>query len=140
MYSVSAGLSVQWDIGGAAAAGERAARMRRARSDEERASAESELAVAALTATHRLADARARIEIASVAADVAVETLRIEVAAFQAGRSTNMAVFQREDDVASAKLRLARARIDAIEADLDVAYLTGDLLHRFGLRVTRKNP
>jgi outer membrane protein TolC len=134
-YSVMASLSLQWDIGGAARAAAGAARAHRARLDAERADLEHQVASSAMSAVRQLRLATRRIELAELAVQVADEALRAEVAAFQGGRSTNVLVFQRQDDVAQAKLRRARAQVDAIEATASLEYLTGGLLARYGVQV-----
>ncbi len=131
-YSVTASLSLRWDLGGAARAADRAARARRERLDAERAVLEHQLASAATSAVLRLRLAVRRSELAEQGARNAEEALRIEVAAFRNGRSTNGEVFQRDNEVAQLKLEIARARIDAIEACATLDYLTGRLLARHG--------
>ncbi len=133
MYSVTGGVVIQFDLGGAARSAATAAHVHRVRLDSERDDLERQLAGAALSAGRALERARERTELARAAIDVAREALRSEVVAFQAGRSTTFAVFQRQDELSTAKLRLARARIDAIEADTNVDYLTGGLLDRYGV-------
>ena len=134
-YSVMASASLQWEIGGAARAAAGAARVHRARLDAERADLEHQLAASTVSAVRQLRLAKQRIELAALAVQVADEALGAEVVAFQGGRSTNVLVFQRQDDVAQAKLRLARAQIDAIEANAALHYLTGGLLARYDLKV-----
>nr|HEX4318793.1 TolC family protein [Kofleriaceae bacterium] len=138
MYSVMGGLTVQWDIGGGASAAAGAAHVHRARLEAERADLDRQLEAAAMSASRQLARARERAQLSVSAVDVAREALRAEIVAFQAGRSTTQSVFQRQDDLSQAKLRLARARIDAIEADVLVDYLTGGLLARYGITVADK--
>ena len=134
-YSVNAALSLQWDIGGAARAADGAARAHRTRLDAERLDLEHQLASAAMSAMRQLHLATQRIALTELAVRVADEALRAELVAFQSGRSTNVLVFQRQDDVAQARLRIARARIDAIEATALLQYLTGGLLARYGVTV-----
>ena len=137
MYSLIGGVTMQWDIGGSARAGQAAARVHRARLDAEHKDLEAKMTAAVLSSVRRQQLARQRVQVSQIAVDVAADALHAEVVAFQAGRSTNVAVFQREDDVSDAKLRLARARIDAIEASIDLDYLTGSLLRRFGVTLAR---
>jgi len=134
-YTVMGSLSLQWDIGGAARGAAGAAHVHRGRLDAERADLEHQLAASAMSGVRQLRLARQRIELTELAVQVADEALRAEVVAFQGGRSTNVLVFQRQDDVAQAKLRLARARIDAIEASVLLEYLTGGLLEHYGVKV-----
>ena len=89
-----------------------------------------------MAAVSQLRLATHRIELTETAVQVAEDALHAEVVAFQGGRSTNALVFQRQDDVAQAKLRRARARIDAIEAHALLQYLTGELLARYGVRAS----
>lgn len=134
-YSVMGSVSLQWDLGGAARAAAGAARAHRTRTDAERADLEHQLAASAISAVRQLRLATQRIELTELAVQVADEALRAEIVAFQGGRSTNALVFQRQDDVAQAKLRLARARVDATQATALLQYLTGGLLTRYGVQV-----
>jgi outer membrane protein TolC len=134
-YSVIASLAFQWDLGPSAYAATRAARFHRVRVDAERSDLEHQMTSSAMSQVHQFRLAAQRIELSELAVSVAEEALRAEVVAFQGGRSTNVLVFQREDDVAQAKLRLARARIDAIEANAQLDYLTGGLLERYGVAI-----
>jgi outer membrane protein TolC len=135
VYSVMASVSLQWDLGGAARAAAGAARAHRTRTDAERADLEHQLAASAISAVRQLRLATQRIEVTELAVQVADEALRAEIVAFESGRSTNALVFQRQDDVAQAKLRRARARVDATQATALLQYLTGGLLTRYGVKV-----
>jgi outer membrane protein TolC len=139
-YAVMAGLVLRWDLGGAASATAEATRVRRARLDAERSDAARALAATAISATRQLGAAKRRSELTDTAVQVADEALQAELVAFQAGRSTNVAVFQRRDEVAEARLRRARARADAAEALTVVDYLTGKLLERHGLELAESRP
>lgn len=134
-YMVMGSLSLQWNIGGAASGAAGASRAHQARLDAERTDLEHQLASSAMSAVRQLRLAKQRIELSELAVQVADEALHAEVVAFQGGRSTNVLVFQRQDDVAQAKLRLARARIDAIEAGALLQYLTGGLLEHYGVKL-----
>lgn len=136
-YSVTASLSLTWDLGGAARAADGAARAHRDRVNAERTDLERQLAARVLSALDQLRLAAKRLDLAELAVEVAEEALRAEVVAFQGGRSTNVLVFQRQDDLAQAKLKIARARIDAIEASATLDYLTGRLLADHGVTLDR---
>jgi outer membrane protein TolC len=139
MYSVTGGMVVQFDLGGAAHHAATASHLHRAKVDAERADLERQLEAAGLSAARMLSRARERAVLSRTAIDVAREALRSEIVAFQAGRSTTYSVFQRQDELSQAKLRLARARIDALEADALIDYLTGGLLDRYGVSVVAKD-
>jgi outer membrane protein TolC len=139
VYSVMGGVTMQWDLGGAAKAAAASARDSRARAEADRAELEHEVEGAARSAVRQLDHAHQRIELGHVAVDAASEALRAETVAFQAGRSTVTSVFQRQDELAQARLRLARAQVDAIEADVELDYLTGALLERYGITVGEKS-
>jgi len=138
MYTLSAALTLQWDIGSSARSAEAAAHVHRVRLDAERAELEHQLVAAAIAAVRQLDVAKQRIELSQIAVDVAADALHSEVVAFQGGRSTNVAVFQREDDVAQAKLRLARARVDAVQAGVAIDYVTGNLLRHYGMTLEKR--
>ncbi|HEX3760632.1 MAG TPA: TolC family protein [Kofleriaceae bacterium] len=139
-YAVTASLSLTWDLGGAARAADGAARAHRDRVDAERTDLERQLAAQATSAINQLRLAAKRLELAELAVEVAEEALHAEVVAFQGGRSTNVLVFQRQDDLAQAKLKIARARIDGIEANATLDYLTGRLLAHHGVTLDRSRP
>ena len=109
MYSVMGGLTVQWDLGGGARPAATATHVHRARLEAERADLDSQLEASARSAARALSRARERAQLSVRRVDVAREALRAEIVAFQAGRATTQSVFQRQDDLATAKLRL-RAR------------------------------
>jgi outer membrane protein TolC len=66
----------------------------------------------------------------SAALDLAAERARFEV-----GRSTNFDVLRRQDEVATSRLRLARARADLLRARAQLEAATGEILARYGVTI-----
>jgi outer membrane protein len=66
----------------------------------------------------------------SAALDLAAERARFEV-----GRSTNFDVLRRQDEVATSRLRLARARADLLRARAQLEAATGEILTRYGVTI-----
>lgn len=70
-------------------------------------------------------------EVAALAAD-AVEAERLK---FESGRATNLDVLQVQQDLAEARLTVARAEADRLIARVRVQQLTGGLLDAYGLQL-----
>jgi outer membrane protein len=75
--------------------------------------------------------AREKLELASQTEKIAREQAAAERARFQAGGSIAITVQQAEDSYRQAQLRVQRARVDLVLADLSLAELRGQLLARY---------
>ena len=64
-----------------------------------------------------------------------VADVKAEIANLKAGRSTNFAVLQRQDELVDAELRKARSIADHHIAVARLEFLTGTLLTRYGVAV-----
>lgn len=77
--------------------------------------------------------ARQRIELAQATAGVAQKQVDAESARYATGASTAISVAEAQDQLRAAKLRVARARVDLINASIQLQHLSGALLHTEGL-------
>jgi outer membrane protein TolC len=75
--------------------------------------------------------ARERLQLASQTEKIARQQAEAERARFLAGSSIAITVQQAEDSYRQAQLRVQRARVDLVLADLDLAELRGNLLERY---------
>ncbi len=90
------------------------------------------LGVAAIQVAER------RYTIAVRAVDLAEQNLAVEQARLGLGKSRNVDVLEREDELRAAQLRAMRAIIDWHRADLSLAMITGDILPRYGITIEGK--
>ncbi len=81
--------------------------------------------------------ARRRVEVLARSTDAAALDLEAERARFEVGRSTNFDVLRRQDALAEAQLTHLRARVDQLKALAFVAALTGEILDRHGVALSR---
>ena len=84
------------------------------------------------TQREKHASARRRIELAEATVAVARSSLSAEEARLRTGSSTALAVLVAQDQLRSASLRLARARVDLASSHLALLHLTGRLLGATG--------
>lgn len=133
-YEVRVGLSVSWELSGAARRGLDAARAKRRRVDVDRADLARQIETELVLAVKSVRSARARVELADRAIAVAENNVRAERASFLVGRTTNFQVMQRQSELIEARLRRGRAVADYHVAVAQVQYLGGTLLERHGVR------
>ncbi len=79
--------------------------------------------------------ARRRIGVLSETVDAATLDLAAERAKFEVGRATNFDVLRRQDDLAQARSRALRARVDYLRAAAGLETVTGDILRHYGVSV-----
>jgi outer membrane protein TolC len=72
--------------------------------------------------------ARRRLDLASETETVARELVEVERERYRLGSSTAIAVTQAEDDLREAQLRVLRARVDLVNAHVQLSHLSGELL------------
>ncbi len=140
-FEVTAGLSMSFEISGAAGKARDAAAAKRRRLDVDRADLERQLDTGVVAAVPGVTAARARGELADRAIQVAEDSVRTERASFMASRSTNYQVMQRQNELIDARLRRGRAIADYHEAVAQLHFLSGELLDRYRVRVRpRRDP
>lgn len=74
--------------------------------------------------------ARQRVELARETARIAALQVEAEEARYATGTATALSVLQAEDDLQNARLRVARAQVDWIQASTAIQRITGRLLAR----------
>jgi outer membrane protein TolC len=75
--------------------------------------------------------AKRRIDVLAPATDQAALDLEAERARFAVGRATNFDVLRRQEELATAKLRQARARTDYLKAVAALGAVTNEILDRY---------
>lgn len=79
--------------------------------------------------------AEKRVQVVAPTSKSASLDLAAERARFEVGRSTNFDVLRRQDEVATSRLRLARARADLLRARAQLEAATGEILARYGVTI-----
>ncbi len=134
-YQVSAGLSVRWEIGGAASAAEKSSKIQRATAKRSAKDAERDVVAAVVLAYREIRAAQKRVEVAARAIDLAQANFATEQALFRADKSSNVQVFERQAELEEAQLLEVRAAIEYRIAIATIEYLTGDILKRYHVDV-----
>jgi outer membrane protein TolC len=137
-YEIRAGVSVAYEIGGAAAAGHRATRELHAAAELDAEIVERDVVASVVRAVHNVRRARKRVEVAAKAIEVATLILKAEQASFKAGRQTAYIVFERQAEVDEARLLRARAIADYHQAVALVEIETGQILETWGVELREK--
>jgi len=75
--------------------------------------------------------ARRRIDVLAATTDHAALDLEAERARFAVGRATNFDVLRRQEELATAKLRQARARTDYLKGVAALGAVTSEILDRY---------
>lgn len=132
-YQLSAGVAVNYEIGGAARAAARAGRAERAGATANVEIVERDVTASVVRAVHQVRAARKRAEVAAAAIDVAMANLKAEQVAFKAGRQTSYVVLDRQNEVDEARLLRARAIADYHQAVAHVLLESGQLLDKYGV-------
>jgi outer membrane protein TolC len=144
-YLVSAGLSVQFEIGGAAKGAHDAAMAKRARVEVDQLDIARSVDVEIVHAVNQVKAARARVALTEKAVTLAEANVRAEGANFAANRSTMFNVMERQTDLFNSRLRMGRAIADYHIAVAQVQFHGGMLLEQYGVDVrpnakARKSP
>ena len=85
-----------------------------------------------LTVVERIASARTRLELAQRTLEVARRQAEAERDRYELGAAIFVLVREADDAVREARLRTTRARVDLIQAQLELDHLTGKLIERHG--------
>jgi outer membrane protein TolC len=134
-YQVMAGLSMSFELSGAARAGERAALAKRHLTEIERIDAERTNDAQIVGAVKTLMSGKTRVALADKAIRLAGENLKAARANFLAGRSTNFEVMQRQQQVLESELRRGKAVADYRTAVVKLQFLAGTLLDAYRIHV-----
>jgi outer membrane protein TolC len=134
-YQLSLGLSVQWEVSGAARKGRDAAQAKKKRLGIDLEDASRQIETNTVLAVKQVSAARRRVELSRKAEAVSDTNVRSEKELFIAGRTTNYNVMQRQASLITARLNLARAIADYHLAVIQLQYLSGTLLDQYGVDV-----
>ncbi len=134
-YQVVAGLSMSFEISGAARAAKSAAVAKRHRLDIDRVDLERQLDAAVVSAVKALMSGRTRVALTDKAIAIAEENVKSERASFLAQRSNNFNVMQRQSQLSDAQLRRGRAISDYHVAVAQLQFLSGTLLDAYRIQV-----
>ncbi len=134
-YQLSLGLSVQWEVSGAARKGRDAAQAKKKRLSIDLEDTSRQIETQTVLAVKQVSASRRRVELSRKAEVVSDTNVRSEKELFIAGRTTNYNVMQRQDSLITARLNLARAIADYHIAVIQLQYLSGTLLDQYGVDV-----
>ena len=134
-YQVTAGLSMSFELSGAAKAAHSAAVAKRHRLDVDRVDLERQIDADVVSSVKVLMSGRTRVALSDKAIAIAQDNLKAERANFLAQRSTNFQVMQRQTQVIDAQLRRGRAVADYHVAVAQLQYLSGTLLDAYRIHV-----
>ena len=90
-------------------------------------------AAARAVATIQVAERRYAIAVRAVA--LAEQNLTVEQARMGLGKSRNVDVLERQDELRASQLRVSQAIIDWHRAEATIAALTGEILPRYGIEM-----
>jgi len=134
-FQVTAGISMSFELSGAARRNRDAAQSKKHRLDIDRADLERQIDVQVVTSVKQVTAARTRVALADKAIAVAEDNVRAERASFMAGRSTNFQVMQQQGQLIDARLARGRAVADYHEAVAQLQFLSGVLLEQYRVNV-----
>ena len=134
-YQVVAGLSMSFELSGAAKAAHTAAVAKRHRLDVDRVDLERQIDAEVVSSVKVLMSGRTRVALTDKAIAIAEDNLKAERANFLAQRSTNFQVMQRQTQVIDARIRRGRAVADYHVAVAQLQYLSGTLLDAYRIHV-----
>jgi outer membrane protein TolC len=96
----------------------------------------AQVAVGVVRTINQIKAAKKRLETAQKGSKLAVINIDAEKVRWEQGRSTNFNVLQRQDELAQAQLREARAQADYLKLMAQLETLTGEILRRYGIELT----
>jgi outer membrane protein len=79
----------------------------------------------------QIRSASTRVDLAKQTVGFAEQNLEAEKARFSVGRSTNNDVLLRQQELKTAQIAVARAAVDLLDADANLAAITGEILERY---------
>jgi len=134
-YQVVAGLSMSFELSGAARAAKNAALAKRHRLEVDRVDLERQIDAEVVSSVKALMSGRTRVALTDKAIAIAEDNVRSERAQYLAQRSTNYNVMQRQTQLSDAQLRRGRAITDYHVAVAQLQYLSGTLLDAYRIHV-----
>src|SRR3569623_2252107 len=134
-FQVTAGVSMSFELSGAARRARDAAAAKKHRLDIARADLERQIDVQVVTAVKQVTAARTRVALQDKAISVAEDNVRIEKTNFVAGKTSNFQVMQQQSQLIDARLARGRAIADYHEAVAQLQFLSGILLEQYRVNV-----
>jgi outer membrane protein TolC len=134
-YQVMAGLTMSFELSGAAKSAHDAAVAKRHRLDIDRVDLERQIDAQIVASVKTLMSGRTRVALTDKAIAIAEENVKTERASFLAQRSNNFQVMQRQTQLIEARLRRGRAVTDYRIAVAQLQYLGGTLLDAYRIHV-----
>ncbi len=134
-FQVTVGLSMSFELSGAARHNRDAAESKKHRLDIDRADLERQIEVQVVSSVKQVTAARTRVALAEKAIEVAEDNVRAERANFMVGRTTNFQVMQQQTQLIEARLAKGRAIADYHEAVAQLQFLSGILLEQYRVNV-----
>ena len=136
-YQVIAGVSMSFELSGAAKSAHAAALAKRHRLDIDRVALDRQIDAQVVSAVKALQSGRTRVALADKAIGFAKANEEAERANFLAQRSNNFQVMQRQTQLIEAELRRGKAVVEYRTALVQLQYLSGTLLDTYRIRVRR---
>jgi outer membrane protein TolC len=137
-FQISAGLQIQFDLGGAAKSNYDAALAKRRRVDVDREDLERQIDAEVVAAVKQVTFARTRVSLADKAITIADGNWKSEQLNFQAGKTSNFSVMQRQSELIDAQLKRGRAVADYHISVATLQYLSGLILDQYRVNVRPK--
>jgi outer membrane protein TolC len=134
-YTVVAGVTMSFELSGAARANHAAALAKRHRLDIDRVDLERNLDAQIVAAVKTLMSGRARVGLADKAIQIGEDNVKVARANFLAQRSDNFQVMQRQSQLIDARLRRGQAVHDYRVAVAQLQFLAGTLLDTYRIHV-----
>lgn len=134
-YQVVAGVTMSFELSGAARSAHAAALAKRHRLDVDRVDLERQIDAEVVSSVKAVMSGRTRVALTDKAIAVAEENVKAERASFLAQRSNNFQVMQRQTQLIDARLRRGRAVADYHVAVAQLQYLSGTLLDAYRIHV-----
>ena len=134
-FQVTAGVSMSFELSGAARRARDAAAAKKHRLDIDRADLERQIDVQVVTAVKAVTAARTRVALSEKAISVAEDNVRIEKTNFVAGKTSNFQVMQQQSQLIDVRLARGRAIADYHEAVAQLQFLSGILLEQYRVNV-----
>jgi outer membrane protein TolC len=138
-FEVSASLQIQFDLGGAAKANYETALAKRRRTDVDREDLERQIDAEVISAVKQVTFARTRVALADKAISTADSNWKSEQLNFQASKTTNFSVMQRQSELIDAQLKRGRAVADYHISVSMLQYLSGTILEQYRVNVRPKS-
>ncbi len=134
-FQLTANLSVQLELSGAARHNMEAAQAQKSRVEIDRVDAERTLEAEVVSAVHQVNAARQRVELTDRAIAMAEQNVGYEKGTFASGKGSGFTISQRQSELVESTVRKGRAIADYHIAVAQLESLSGTLLQHYGVDV-----